>query len=312
MMRLRQMSVFAHIVETGSITATAELLDVSKSVVSQHLKSLENELEILLLKRTTRKQSLTDAGQRFYQQCKMINQIANDAWLDVQQTKIIPQGRIRITAPSALMETLVAPSIGRLLLQYPLLMPELISHDQHLDLMNEDIDLAIRVGQSQESALKQKRIGTFRDVLCGKPDYIHSKPWQELAYISNTWQGKEIHHRFKAIAADKITPELKSSSMIQQSNTPHSSENISYKTTAHCVTNSFHTCLALIQSSSGIGIIPDFHLKTLSTELSDVFPDHRLPANSVYALHAFGKQMPLSVEVCLGAIEEQLTIAMAT
>jgi DNA-binding transcriptional LysR family regulator len=294
------MSVFAHIVETGSITAASELLVLSKSVVSQHLKSLENELGIVLLKRTTRKQTLTTAGKAFYQQCRILNQVANNAWLDAQQSKAIPQGKIRITAPNALMETLVAPAIAQLLPQYPLLKPELISHDHHLSLMSEDIDLAIRVGQSKESSLKQKRIGEFRDVLCGKPEYIASKPWQELAYIANTWQGNEINHQLHSQARQKIN----SATHINKTKTE-----FIYVADAHCVTNSFYTCLALIKAASGIGIIPDFHLKSLSTELIEVFPEHQLPINTVYALHSFGNQTPLSVDVCLQAIMTQLNIA---
>lgn len=298
------MSVFAHIVETGSITAASELLVLSKSVVSQHLKSLENELGIVLLKRTTRKQTLTVAGKQFYQQCKILNQVANDAWHDAQQSKAVPQGKIRITAPNALMETLVTPAISQLLPQYPLLKPELISHDHHLSLMSEDIDLAIRVGQSKESTLKQKRIGEFRDVLCGKAEFIVSKPWQDLAYIANTWQGNEICHQFQR-KEKKSSPHslTQIGNQVEQAN-----GELMYSTNPHCVTNSFYTCLALIKSASGIGIIPDFHLKSLSSELVEVFPEHQLQSNTIYALHPFGNQTPLSVNVCLQAIINQLDI----
>ena len=124
MNQLRHMAVFAHIVETGSITATAELLQLSKSVISQHLKTLEENLGVTLLKRTTRRQSLTSAGQDFYQHCKTLNQIADEAWLQAQEVLDVPKGNVRITAPYALMETLIAPAIAPLIEQYPLLQPE--------------------------------------------------------------------------------------------------------------------------------------------------------------------------------------------
>ncbi|GAA06590.1 bacterial regulatory helix-turn-helix, lysR family protein [Photobacterium leiognathi subsp. mandapamensis svers.1.1.] len=73
MNKLRQMSIFAHIVEEGSVSAAANKLDLSKSVVSQHLKTLEQELGITLLKRTTRRHTLTQAGEAFYQSCREIN-----------------------------------------------------------------------------------------------------------------------------------------------------------------------------------------------------------------------------------------------
>ena len=289
MSRLRQMSVFAHIVDTGSITAAAEALAVSKSVVSQHLKSLEENLGVVLLKRTTRRQTLTGAGELFYQQCKMINQIANDAWLEAEQTKKIPQGRVRITAPNALMETLVAPAIGQLLLQYPELKPELISHDHHLNLADEDIDLAIRVGQSPSSNLKQQRIGEFRDVLVGTRPLVEGKDWQALPYIANSWQNRAIVHEF--VTAAKTSWQ--------------------YQAKAHCTTNSFHTCLALIQSGSGIGIVPDFYFMKNNRELIEVFNGQKLPLNSIYGLHPFEHKMPLNVQVCFDAIRHQLARVIA-
>ena len=102
MSRLRQMSVFAHIIEAGSITAAADSLKISKSVVSQHLKSLETELGVPLLKRTTRRQTLTAAGERFYEQCRRLNDVADTAWTEAQETLQEPQGKVRITAPNAL------------------------------------------------------------------------------------------------------------------------------------------------------------------------------------------------------------------
>ncbi|WP_285163727.1 LysR family transcriptional regulator [Shewanella goraebulensis] len=280
MNRFRQMAVFAHIVESGSITGAADSLELSKSVISQHLKALETELDVVLLKRTTRRQSLTSAGEQFYQQCKALNQIASDAWFEVEQTKLAPQGRVRITAPNALMETLVTPAISGLLKQYPLLEPELISHDQHLDLLSEDIDLAIRVGQSEQSMLMQKRIGSFRDVLVGSKSIIENADIDTLPYVANTWQGKNIVHQFESNA--------------------HQFKQ--YTAKAHCVTNSFHTCLALIQSGCGIGIVPDFHLSKLSDDIALVFPEYHLPINNIYGLHPYGHKAPLNIKVSLEAI----------
>ncbi|WP_220752542.1 LysR family transcriptional regulator [Shewanella sp. KT0246] len=289
MNRFRQMAVFAHIVESGSITGAADSLELSKSVISQHLKALETELDVVLLKRTTRRQSLTSAGEQFYQQCKALNQIASDAWFEVEQTKLAPQGRVRITAPNALMETLVTPAISGLLKQYPLLEPELISHDQHLDLLSEDIDLAIRVGQSEQSMLMQKRIGSFRDVLVGSKSIIENADIDTLPYVANTWQGKNIVHQFESNA--------------------HQFKQ--YTAKAHCVTNSFHTCLALIQSGCGIGIVPDFHLPKLKAELVEVFKNRKLTINTVFALHPFGSKVPLNVKVCTEAIRKQLVMTKA-
>ncbi len=95
------------------------------------------------------------------------------------------QEAIRITAPHALMDDLVAPVVAELMQKYPRLKPELISDDRHLDFMEHDIDLAVRVGRSKDSNLKQKRLRSFRDVLCGTRD-MKLKDMQDQAYIGNS------------------------------------------------------------------------------------------------------------------------------
>ncbi|WP_293266672.1 LysR family transcriptional regulator [Neptunomonas sp.] len=289
MNQLRYMSVFARIVEEGSITAAAEALHLSKSVVSQQLKALENELGILLLKRTTRRQTLTNAGESFYQQCKALNDIAETAWQQAKDTLETPQGSIRITAPDALMSSIIAPAIGHIIKKYPLLAPELISNDQHLDLPADNIDLAIRVGPSAISSMKQKRIGHFRDVLCATPAFIESGVDQQSIYIANTWQSAQICHTF--------THKKTNSSFV-------------FSTRARCKADSFNICLALIHESAGIGIIPDFLFKQITASLSEVYPSFQLPENSVYALHPYSNKVPLNVTLCLAAIENKLATAM--
>lgn len=279
------MSVFAHVVDAGSITAAAETLNVSKSVVSQHLKSLEQELKVSLLKRTTRRQMLTSAGESFYEQCKKLNDVAEIAWTQAQNTLQEPQGKVRITAPNALMGTLIAPAIAQLLKSYPELKPELISSDKKLNLFEEDIDLAIRVGPSPESNLKQRRIGEFRDLLCMNRSYLNDQQHHAHAYVANDWQGKQITHQFKHKQTGKL---------------------FSFSANVHCQADSFHTCLSLIESGAGIGLIPDFLFRAKSNDLIEVFPNYQLSLNSIFALHPFNRQLPLSVSECLKSIESYI------
>ena len=287
MNKLRQMSIFAHIVEEGSVSAAANKLDLSKSVVSQHLKTLEQELGITLLKRTTRRHTLTQAGEAFYQSCREINTIADFAWDQAQEMQTEPQGRLCITAPNALMDTLVSPVIADLMKQYPKLKPELISDDQHVNLMKHDIDLAIRVGQSQDSNIKQKRLGEFKDVLCGSTQ-LNTADIHQLPYIANQWQGKQIEHTFTATNGESLV----------------------YETEAHCTTNSFHSCVALIKAGAGIGIIPDFFLSQLHSHndntITSLLPNMSLATNPIYALSPFDKTPPLAVTLCITTLEKQL------
>ncbi|WP_117232998.1 LysR family transcriptional regulator [Vibrio maerlii] len=287
MNRLRQMSIFAHVVEQGSISAAADYLDLSKSVVSQHLKTLENELGVVLLKRTTRKQVLTPTGAAFYQKCRAMNSVVDSAWSEAQDALQQPSGRVRITAPNALMETLVTPAMANILQSYPKLLPEIISSDEQLDFYEHDIDLAIRVGTSKDSNLKQRRLGAFKDVLCANATV---KRAEILPYIANAWQGKHIVHLFNSENGDQKQ----------------------FEAEARCVTNSFHSCLSLIQSGVGMGLVPDFYLNRVGSSLQPVFPGYHLPSNPVYALTPFNNHIPLSVEVCIQVIETQLMEVMGS
>jgi len=283
MNKLRQMSVFAHIVEEGSISSAAEKLALSKSVVSQHLKSLEAELGAVLLKRTTRRQILTTLGNEFYLECKKLNAIAEFAWNKASGAQLEPQGKIRITAPNALMDVIISPVIADLMMRFPKLKPELISDDEYVNLMEQDIDLAIRVGHSSDSNLKQRKIGAFRDVLCGKLQ-ANKDEIQQLPYIANQWQGSAIEHVFTSEQGDIF--ELKKQ--------------------ASCRVNSLYSCFSLISSGAGIGLIPDFYYQQLNDKVTRLLPDMHLPENPVFALTPFNENPPMSVSLCIEEIKKKL------
>jgi DNA-binding transcriptional LysR family regulator len=181
------------------------------------------------------------------------------------------------------MDLLVAPVIAELMKQYPKLKPELISDDQHLDFMEHDIDLAVRVGSSRDSNLKQKRLGEFKDVLCGV-ESMRERELESIPYIANSWQGKQVTHHFSSLTEEGFV----------------------YQQQASCVTNSFHSCLALIKSGVGIGVIPDFCIPQLSGEVVDVLPSFELPTNTVYALNPFTSNTPIAIQLCVQALEEKL------
>jgi DNA-binding transcriptional LysR family regulator len=286
MKKLRHMQIFTQIAESGSITRAAESLQLSKSVVSQHLKTLELELGVLLIKRSTRKHSLTSAGIDFYESCKEINKMTNMAWQRAQESIEIPKGYIKITAPNAFMDVVIAPAIGRVLKSYPLLEPELVSSDKQLDLMKDNIDLAIRVGNSQVSNIKQRRIGEFRDILCGSTDLVKNNNADTALYIANKWQDKDISHHFRDTEGNELL----------------------YQAKAQCRSNSFYSCLELIKEGAGIGLVPDFQFNKTSPALCEVFPQFKLPKNPVYALYPYGNHLPSSLKVCITAIENHLNI----
>jgi len=316
MSKLKQMTVFMYVVKLGSITKAAEKLDVSKSVVSQHLKQLESELAVTLLKRTTRKQSLTTAGEHFYQQCCTMHELAEQAWQDAQQLQDAPQGLIKITAPHALMDHLVLPALHDVFHSYPDVELELISHDGQLDLMQEGIDIAIRVGESKISNLKQKRIGDFRDVLCGSVQTINSnqttidalklEPYArseviglsltQINYVANHWQGKSIHHLLSLKQAHQ------KHNKVTQTN-KHRCE-LNFRTTHKA--NTLPTCMTMLEQGFGVGIIPDFIFAKHTDTLAELLPNYQLDKVNVYALHSYQAAVPIGVTMAIEAIAKRL------
>ena len=287
MQKLKQMTLFMTVVESGSITKAADKLDLSKSVISQHIKQLEADLGLPLLKRTTRKQSLTASGERFYLQCCEMHQLAEKAWSDILHQQEFPQGKLTVTAPHALMNDIIIPALSSVFSVHKDVKLNLIAHDGQLDLMQEDIDLAIRVGESKLSNLKQKRIGTIQDVLCIAKAYpeFNSNSIETLPYIANHWQPKQISH--------------------QLVNATTQSSRVLHYAATHQV-NTVQNSLALIKNGLGIGLLPEFIYLQHKDELREVLPNFEIKASNVYVLHPFHGQVPIGVRMAIEAIESKL------
>jgi len=292
----RHILVFCKIIEHGGISKAADELGVSKSVVSQHLKSLENDLGVTLLNRTTRRQTLTPVGKEFYDQCIEINQLTQRAWKQAQAGQTIAKGIVTITAPHALMDAVVAPAIGKLLLEHPQIIPTLLADDQRQDLIKNDIDLAIRVGELPDSDYKQLKLGEFRDVLCASNGYINQHfankkffnpeyDYSAINYIANTWQGSPIKHQFMHFNGEKT-------------------EAISFMPQRRA--NSLPTVVALVEAGVGIALLPDFIVEN-NTDLQSISDEYQLPKNEIFALHAYSGAKPKAVELCIAAIKTQMS-----
>ena len=288
----RHIQIFCQIVDAGGISKAAEALEVSKSVISQHLKALEQELGVSLLNRTTRRQTLTPVGKEFYQQCKQINQLTKQAWQQAQAAQEVAQGIVTITAPHALMDSVVAPAIGELLIEHPLIKPVLIANDQRQDLIKNNIDIAVRVGELPDSDYRQVKLGEFRDVLCASQTYINihfgdssAIEWSAINYIANDWQGSHVNHQL---------------THVQSKNKPL---NLSF--TPQRRANSMPTVVALAKAGVGIALLPHF-IVAQEPALVAVVADYQLPPNEVFALHAYSSGKPKAVELAIGEINSKM------
>lgn len=166
---LRRLAYFVAVVETGSFTAAADRLGITKAVVSQQVARLEREFRTSLLVRTTRKVQPTELGQAFYLRCAMILREAENAFDDLTETSAEPSGMLRLTAPFDYGVGIVVPAIAAFTRRYPACKVDAILSDQTLDLMSGNIELAIRVGWLAETSLQARKIGSFRQLLVASP-----------------------------------------------------------------------------------------------------------------------------------------------
>lgn len=170
--QLEDMAMFVRIVEAGSITKAAEQLNIAKSAVSRRLKELEERLGSQLISRTTRQSKLTQAGEQYYQQVNnilravdAINEHATDAPMRIE-------GTLKMTAPLSFGLMHLNDVIDKYANKHPNLRFDLDFSDRRIDLIEEGYELAIRIGELQNSSYQAKKLALIRCVICASPDYL--------------------------------------------------------------------------------------------------------------------------------------------
>ncbi|WP_244064923.1 LysR family transcriptional regulator [Bradyrhizobium sp. Ce-3] len=177
--RLTSMAVFLRAVDLGSFAAAAEALEMSGPMVGKHVRFLEERLGVRLLHRTTRRQSLTEFGQAYYERCRAVLAEAEAADALATDQLSEPRGRLKVTMPALLGRHCVAPLLLKLAQKYPALELDLSFGDPVADLMEGGYDLAIRTGDlDAPSGVITRRIARQRMVVCGSRVYLkaHGRP----------------------------------------------------------------------------------------------------------------------------------------
>src|SRR6185369_338463 len=163
--KLRAMTTFVRIVETGSLTAAAERLGTSATSVVRSLSALEQALGVRLLNRTTRRMALTDEGRDYFERCRRLLAEVEEAEASLLARQVNPSGRLVITAPVMFGRLHVAPMVTDFLAAFPDVRVELLLVDRVVNLIDEGIDLAVRIGALPDSSLVAVALGTTRRVL---------------------------------------------------------------------------------------------------------------------------------------------------
>lgn len=170
--KLRAMATFVRIVDSGSLTAAADAAGTSLTSVVRSLAALEQSLGTRLLNRTTRRLSLTAEGRDYAQRCRQILAAVHEADAALGAQKGSLTGRLALTAPVTFGRLHVAPLVASFLQKHPDLSVELLLLDRVVDLLEEGLDLAIRIGPLPDSSLVAIPLGSIRRVCCASPTYL--------------------------------------------------------------------------------------------------------------------------------------------
>jgi DNA-binding transcriptional LysR family regulator len=169
------MRAFARVVELGSFARSAERLGLSTSAVSRQVADLEAHLDVRLLNRTTRRLSLTEAGQAYYERCVQLLADLDEADASVRPATVVPKGLLRLTSGVTFGERCLAPAIAEFAATHPQLAFDLDLSDRTVDLVDEGFDLAIRIGSLGAQAMVARRIGWTRLICCASPAYLERR-----------------------------------------------------------------------------------------------------------------------------------------
>ena len=176
--RLTSLGVFVAAVEEGSFAAAARRFGLSAAMAGKHVSALEAELNARLLHRTTRRLSLTDTGQTYYERCKRILEAFDEARREASDSQGTARGVLRIAAPVTFGAMHLGEVVARYMEDHPHVNVEVLLGDRYVDLIDAGVDVAIRIGRLKAPGLMTRRLAPCRMVVCASPAYLkrHGTP----------------------------------------------------------------------------------------------------------------------------------------
>ncbi len=169
---LARIRAFVQVFDAGGFSSAARQHGRSKALLSKYVTDLEDYLGVRLMNRTTRKLSLTEAGEAYYREASQLLQQLDDLDATISDQTAEPRGMVRVSAPRNLGETTLAPAIFAFMAKNPLVSVDLRLEDRYVDLVEEGVDVALRISTLADSSLIARKISDMRHVICGSPDLV--------------------------------------------------------------------------------------------------------------------------------------------
>lgn len=275
--------IFVAVVESKSFSGAARKLGVSKSAISKRIRQLEDRLGTQLLHRSTRKLSLTEAGERYFVHASdalTAAQKAEDAALELQ---VAPKGRLKINVPMSFGRLHVAPVIADFLRLYPEIEIDMIMDDRVIDLVDGGYDIAIRAGTLSDSSLIARKLAPCHNVLCAAPAYLDkcNQPNAPSDLVDHNC----LHYAYF--------------SDFHEWTFYSSNEPVKIQTNGSYQVNNSEALLEATLDGLGIARFPTFIAGPLlaSGKLTRLLPNYSLPEQSIYAVFPERQHLPLKVRV---------------
>lgn len=288
--RFREMQHFVAVVEAGSFVGAAEVLRLSKAAVSRSVIELEARLGARLMQRTTRRLSLTEAGQAYFARCKQILADLDEADSAVGAVTGHPVGKLRINAPFSFGILHLAPLWGPFIERFPDVELEVTLADRLVDVIDEGYDAVIRISRMQDSSLVFRRLATTRILLCASPQYLERMGTP--ARLEDIADHKVIAYSYRAEGDTwRFATEDGEREVL---------------TRPHIRTNNGDTCRAVALAHQGLVLQPDFLISDdlTSGRLVEVLPECRGPELGIYAVYPSRKHLSVKVRALVDFLVE--------
>lgn len=279
---LERLSIFAAVAQAGSFTAAAGVLGVTKTLVSQQISKLEAELGGMLFTRTTRRVSLTEAGQQLFQECGAPLALLRAAVSRFGEAVERPSGTLRVTTAPEYAADVLGPILGEFAALHPELRVDLLATPEVLDLIDARVDLAIRLGWLHDSSLRATQLGTFEQVVVASPEYLMrvgrpTRPEQlaEHRWVALTLLRNPRHFRFKGARGSDRAVRMRTGLAGSSPAAVH----------------------GLVRGGAGIAILADFIVQRDLREgrLVRLLEEYQLPSGGIYALRPAAPHPPAKV-----------------
>jgi DNA-binding transcriptional LysR family regulator len=166
------MVLFARVLQHGSFSEAARRTGTPVSTLSRKVSALERQLGVRLLERTTRSVNPTDSGREYYSYCEQIVDALDGAQAALEKRQVEVTGTLRLAAPPSLSDALLVPLVDGFLRRYPKVAVKVLVADRHLDLVQDEVDISLRVGPQPASSLVFRRLLTYRHILVAAPAYL--------------------------------------------------------------------------------------------------------------------------------------------